>query len=318
MFTRRRSWLAGMVALAVLAVALAACSGDDAPAEAPTVPITPTTTPAPGVDLSNVRIMLERTLCLDVCPQNEITILGDGTVHYLAGHNVKTTGLRTTSIAEADVRLLLDRFEQIGFLDLDDNYSCRALFDGSWTITTLAIGEDKKTIQRCSFVDETRPLFELEELIDEITNSRQWVGLPEKVIEMSRGFYPPPDAEFCAWPCTDYTLTIYNDGRVEYEGVKNVGVIGTRNGEISEADVLDLVERFLESGFFDLPPDFHCQVTDVSATTTTVRLRTRENRIERCHTSLPGGPLEPVRQLELVIAELTDLQRWIGERPAND
>ncbi|MCH8008789.1 MAG: hypothetical protein IIC91_07985, partial [Chloroflexi bacterium] len=235
-----------------------------------------------------------------------------------AGHNVLTTGLRTTSIAEEDVRLLLDRFEQIGFLDLDDNYSCRALFDGSWTITTLAIGDDKKSIQRCAFVDETRSLFGLEELIDEITNSRQWVGLPDKVIEMSRGFYPAPDAEFCAWPCTDYTLTIYQDGRVEYDGFKNVDVIGTRNDEISEADVLDLVDRFLESGFFDLPPDFHCQVTDVSATTTAVFLRTRENRIERCHTSLPGGPLEPVRQLELMIAELTGLERWTGEGPTND
>ena len=305
-----------MVALAVLAVALAACSGDDAPAEAPTASITATTAPAAGLDLTSVTIMLERTLCLEVCPQYEITILGDGTVRYLAGHNVKTTGLRTTSIAEVDVRLLLDRFEQIGFLDLDDNYSCRALFDGSWTITTLAIGEDKKTIQRCSYVDETRPLFELEELIDKVTNSRQWVGLPEKVIEMSRGFYPAPDAEFCAWPCTDYTLTIYRDGRVEYEGFKNVGVIGTRNGEISEADVLDLVERYVESGFFDLPSDFHCQVTDVAATTTAVHLRTRTNRIERCHTSVPSGPLEPLRQLELVIAELTNSQHWVDEATA--
>lgn len=263
-------------------------------------------------------IMLERTLCLEVCPQYEITILGDGTVQYLAGHNVETTGLRTTSITEENVRLLLDRFEQIGFLDLDDNYSCRALFDGSWTITTLAIGDDKKTIQRCSFVDETRPLFELEELIDKITNSSQWVGLPEKVIEVSRGFYPAPDAEFCAWLCTDYTLTIYRDGRVEYEGFKNVDVIGTRFGEISKADILALVERFEESGFFDLPSDFHCQVIDVSATTTAVFLRTRTNQIERCHTSAPSGPLEPLRQLELVIAELVGLERWTGENPSSN
>ncbi|MCI0776978.1 MAG: hypothetical protein J4N95_02260 [Chloroflexi bacterium] len=317
MLSEPRTCLLGIAAIAVLAFVLVSCDSDS-PAEAPSASITPTTTPAPSVDLSNVRIMLERTLCLDVCPQYELTILGDGTVHYVAGHNVLTTGLRTTSIAEEDVRLLLDRFEQIGFLDLDDNYSCRALFDGSWTITTLAIGDDKKSIQRCAFVDETRSLFGLEELIDEITNSRQWVGLPDKVIEMSRGFYPAPDAEFCAWPCTDYTLTIYQDGRVEYDGFKNVDVIGTRNDEISEADVLDLVDRFLESGFFDLPPDFHCQVTDVSATTTAVFLRTRENRIERCHTSLPGGPLEPVRQLELMIAELTGLERWTGEGPTND
>ena len=74
-------------------------------------------------------------------------------------------------------------------------------------------------------------------------------------------------------------------------------MIGTRSGGISEADVLDLVDRFLESGFFDLPPDFHCQVTDVDATTTTVFLHTRRNSIERCHTNLPGGPLEQVREI---------------------
>ena len=257
--------------------------------------------------------MLQRTLCFDACPQYEISVLSDGTVHYLGSHHVETPGLRTTTIPLGDVRLLLERFEQIGFFDLDDNYSCRALFDGSWTITTLAIGDDRKTIQRCSLNDETAALFDLELLIDQVANSRQWVGLPENVIEMSRGFYPAPGAEFCAWPCNDYTLTIYSDGRIEYEGIKNVDVIGTRFDEISEADVLSLVERYEESGFFDLPPDFHCQVTDVGATTTAVHLRTRDNAIERCHTSGPQSPLEPLRQLELVIAELVGLARWVGE-----
>ena len=316
MFTKRNKLLIAIAAIATLAIALAAACSDsgDSPPDAPTPTISPTATLESTVDLSDVTIMLERTLCLDICPQYEVTVLGDGTVHYLAGHNVLTTGLRTTSIAEEDVRLLLDRFEEIGFFILDDNYSCRALFDGSWTITTLTIGDDEKTVQRCSFVDETRPLFGLEELIDEVTNSRQWVGLPETVIELSGGHYPGPDDEGCTpWPCTNYTLTIYSDGRVEYEGFQNVDVIGTRSGEISEADVLDLADRFLESGFFDLPPDFHCQVTDVDATTTSVFLRTRQNRIERCHGSIPSGRLEPVRQMELAIAELVGLERWTGE-----
>ncbi len=311
MFTERRSWLLGIATLAAVAVALAAC-GDDSPSEAPAASLTETATAETMVGLSDVTIMLERTLCLEVCPQYEITILGDGTVHYLAGHNVLTTGLRTTAITEEDVRLLLDRFEEIGFADLDDNYSCRALFDGSWTITTLTSGENKKTVQRCSFVNETRPLFELEELIDEITDSRQWVGLPETVIVMSGGFYPGPDDEGCSpWPCTNYMLTIFRDGRVEFEGLQNVDVIGTRSGEILEADVLDLVDRYLANGFFDLPPDFHCQVTGVGATTTSVFLRTRSNGIERCHGA--GGRLEPVRQMEIAIAELVGLEQWVGE-----
>lgn len=316
MFSKRRTWLLGIVALAALAAALAC--GSSSSDQAPTTTDVTTAEPEVTIDPSNATIMLERTLCLEICPQYEITILGDGTVHYLGGHHVETTGLRTTTIAKEDVRLLLDRFEEIGFANLEDNYRCRALFDGSRTITSLTLGDaTKKTVQRCSLDDETAPLQDLEYLIDEVTDSRQWIGLPEKVIEMSGGFYPTPDEEGCTpWPCTNYRLTVYRDGRVEYEGFQNVDVIGTRFGEISETDVLDLVDRYLANGFFDLPPDFHCQVTGVGATTTSVFLRTRSNGIERCHGA--GGRLEPVRQMEIAIAELVGLEQWVGERPTTD
>ena len=138
-------------------------------------------------------------------------------------------------------------------------------------------------------------------------------ALADLVITMTRGAYPAEPAEdSCRGPCPDYSLTIRGDGSVEYEGFQNVDTVGTQRAQILQEDVSLLLRRFEESGFFELPEDFHCQVLGVGATVMSVRLGDREHGIERCHTSDKQGRLAALEKIEQLIDELTDSARWTG------
>ncbi len=138
-------------------------------------------------------------------------------------------------------------------------------------------------------------------------------ALADLVITMTRGTYPANTTDdSCRRPCPEYSLTIRGDGSVVYEGFQNVDTIGTRSDQIPLEDVSLLVRRFEESGFFELPTDFHCQITGVDATVTSVRRGDREHRIERCHVPDELGRLTELEKIETLIDELTDSIRWTG------
>ena len=138
-------------------------------------------------------------------------------------------------------------------------------------------------------------------------------ALADLVITMTRGNYPAAvEVNSCGGPCPDYTLTILGNGSVEYQGFRNVETIGTRLTEIPQEDVSLLLRRFEESGFFELPVDFHCQILDVGATITSVRRGDQEQAIERCHTTTERSRLAPLAAIEQLIDDLTDSAQWTG------
>ena len=50
----------------------------------------------------------------------------------------------------------------------------------------------------------------------------------------------------------DYSLTIYGNGKVIYDGVENVKVKGVVESSIDNNKVISLLSEFKESGFFSL------------------------------------------------------------------
>ncbi len=174
MFTKRAPWLLSIVALAALAVALtAACSSSaDSPAEAPTV----TSDPA----LSGLMINMTRVACnFGGCSWSyDLTIRGDGSVEYegvdyRGSGQLDVVGPATATIPQEQVRLLSDRFDEIGFANLK-GITC-TVSDVSLTVLTL-IREPglERTIEFCI---SPRSLVELAGFIDEITDSQRWTGL---------------------------------------------------------------------------------------------------------------------------------------------
>jgi hypothetical protein len=129
----------------------------------------------PTYDISSVRITLERTICYSRCPVYSLEINGQGEVTYNGIENVAVLGRRTAKITKDQVRLLVAEFESIGFCTLADEYY-RHNHDPD-TLITIATPKCSKTVIRGRTGEqEARPLIVLENMIEEIVNSEQWVG----------------------------------------------------------------------------------------------------------------------------------------------
>ena len=134
-----------------------------------------TQTPQPS-DTKDVVITLERTVCFGACPDYTLTIYGDGTVTYEGRHFVRIEGTRTITISEEKIKQLLSEFQRVDYFSLDDNYEEFMATDMPSAITSLKINGKMKTV-RHYHGDFSAPeqLTELEDRIDEIVNSDQWI-----------------------------------------------------------------------------------------------------------------------------------------------
>ena len=193
MFTQRRAWLLAIAAIAALAIALAAaCSGSsDSPADAPTVTSNPT--------LSGLIITLNRNGCAWGCQWGyELTIRGDGSVEYEGTGQLNVVGPATGTITQAQVRMLSDRFDEIGFADLE-GITCRVSDIPYTNLTLIREPRLERTVEFCNLLCDQTPedpattldeveffdfcqyhfepaLEDLADFIDEIPDSQRWTG----------------------------------------------------------------------------------------------------------------------------------------------
>ena len=131
------------------------------------------------------------------------------------------------------------------------------------------------------------------------------------------------DEPSCAFiPCPSYTVSIHGDGRVVYEGRKNVTTLGQRETTIEPQRVLDLLSHIYRVRFFSMDDDYTYSeqpsifrgelvvlrnvATDTSTTTITVRIRDYQKRIA-------WSTLEPEALLTIRsrIQEVSGVDRWI-------
>jgi hypothetical protein len=129
---------------------------------------------APGIaDTQTDKISLERTACFGRCPVYKVTVSGDGKVEYEGKDHVKEKGLRSSKIDEKLFLRLMKKVDEIGFFKLDDRYE-GLVTDLPTRITTVTKGELSKTVR--NYYGGPKGLHDLEQLIDEVTNSTQWTG----------------------------------------------------------------------------------------------------------------------------------------------
>jgi hypothetical protein len=128
------------------------------------------------VDLDSVIITLERTACYGFCPIYSLTIHGDGTVLYEGEDYVETVGKAETVISTKKVKQLISEFDKIDYDSLKDSYTERTITDAPSVITSITRNGKTKTIEHYhGDFDAPEKLTELEDKIDEIVNSDQWV-----------------------------------------------------------------------------------------------------------------------------------------------
>jgi len=131
-------------------------------------------------------ITLQRTNCFFTCPDYMVTISADGKVVFQGNANVKVKGQSETTISPEKVQLLIRSFEKAKFFSLRNSYSlpedgCR-LYDGDTSSATISIVLNGKSKSIDHYLGchqkkgtAVRALIELEELIDELANTAQWI-----------------------------------------------------------------------------------------------------------------------------------------------
>ena len=130
----------------------------------------------PPVTHEDLVIQLERTACFGKCPVYSLKIKGDGTVIYSGVQFVKITGIQEAKISMDAVDQLLMEFEKADYFSLNDSYTKFGKSDMPSANTSITIGGVTKEVKHY-LGDSSAPkqLTELENKIDEIVNSSQWI-----------------------------------------------------------------------------------------------------------------------------------------------
>ncbi|MDA2913447.1 ankyrin repeat domain-containing protein [Acidobacteriia bacterium AH_259_A11_L15] len=115
----------------------------------------------------------------------------------------------------------------------------------------------------------------------------------------------------CFGTCPVYSLEIYADGTVIYEGKTFVGVTGRRRSHIPPSQVQQLVHAFLEIDYFSLKDSYRASLPDGPTTITTLQLNGRIKRIENY-----GSAPEELTELEYEIDRAVNTHQWL--HPADD
>ncbi|HYD89352.1 MAG TPA: DUF6438 domain-containing protein [Vitreimonas sp.] len=141
------------------AIVLVACAPVEAPAEERPMEIT-----------------LQRTVCFGFCPEYTVSISDDGQVRYEGRRFVNVVGERTSTIPVADVERLLQRFDEVGFDQLRDEYRGQMTDLPTTTITLTRNGRTKRLVDYGgTSVGMPRAVRDLQAEIDRVAGTAQWV-----------------------------------------------------------------------------------------------------------------------------------------------
>lgn len=130
-------------------------------------------------DLNTVNITMSRGQCFGTCPVYYLEIDGNGKITYKGFFYVNVTGERTTQISPQKVKELITAFDNADYFNLRDKYDEIRFTDLSTVETSISINGIYKSVYDYygTFeVPELNKLRNLEKMIDNVTNSAQWVG----------------------------------------------------------------------------------------------------------------------------------------------
>jgi hypothetical protein len=142
-------------------------------------------TPAATSIPSDTQIYLERGPCFGACPVYTITIDNDGKVVYQGKEFVETIGEAKSTISEADLARLLNAFEGAKFSEFEAAYNASTenlcvTFATDMPSVVIALKKDgtTKTVNHylgCQGFPREQELIALEDLMDEVVNTEQWI-----------------------------------------------------------------------------------------------------------------------------------------------
>ncbi len=112
----------------------------------------------------------------------------------------------------------------------------------------------------------------------------------------------------CYGECPAYKVTIYADGRVNYEGYGHVDIEGTQTTVINPSKVHALLYEFGKIDFFSLEDRYAQSITDIPTFTITLKIGNKQKHVEH-YGCLPQILID----LEYLIDETVGSEQWVGQ-----
>ncbi len=221
-------------------------------------------------NLSDVVITLKRNACYGFCPEYKLTIYGDGRVIFDPKDNVEVGGISTTTINGDKVLELISKFKSLRYFSLMDKYDFLGATDMPSVETSLTINNHTKSVYHYhGDFFSPKKLTELENKIDEIINTRQWVGDPGKgkksIIDLNN--------KFEIWYRRDQEVKV----RVLYDGkgIQEYSYIPICDPATSAVCIVYTKETYPNSNF--------------SNAGVSVGILTKDSSETQCYTPTPSG-----------------------------
>jgi hypothetical protein len=120
----------------------------------------------------------------------------------------------------------------------------------------------------------------------------------------------------CYGTCPAYSVTIHDDGRIEYNGKSHVKATGTREGQVTIGRIRGLVLEFAKAKFWELDEDYSgkkCKgyCTDMATAITELKVRGATHRVKHYYGC--GGVPKSLFELESAIDKAANSEQWTGD-----
>jgi len=115
----------------------------------------------------------------------------------------------------------------------------------------------------------------------------------------------------CFWSCPAYTVRVYEDGRVTWQGIRSVLVTGAAVSRIAPEVAHALLQKFNVDGFRSLNPNYSRPIDDLPSFVTTAHIGSMDKRVSNQAQAAPVI----LQNLENEIDVVADTHHWIHGDP---
>jgi hypothetical protein len=166
----------------------------------------------------------------------------------------------------------------------------------------------------------TAPVQEPTVMIESTATSQEATATAENTLDISiaaqTSLIITLERTACFGTCPIYTLKIYANGMVIYNGQDFVSVKGLQNSSITPDQLKELVADFQNVDYFNLPDQYTAPVTDLPSTITSFSFDGKTKTVTNyggCLTGSPEKAPQALCDLEKKIDTLTNSAQWTGK-----
>ncbi len=174
------------------------------------------------------------------------------------------------------------------------------------TIAVLTIGFMVFTLGSCKTTKETN----VEENVTEaVVEEAEVVPAEEYPTDpaIERNFFASIERSPCFGKCPTYKMTLYSDGFVEFEGIRDVAMIGTYTTTISDKKLKNFEIQARAIGFMEMEDKYDGAISDVPSATIVMFLDNTRKQVYR-RFEYP----KRILILEQCFDDLMTSERWIS------